>query len=450
MFDRMNKEGDEKMRFDIKRARKGTYPEEHKERTEDRPIEEASVPKIMVIPLSMHIGAPAKPVVEIGDKVKVGTLIGEAAGKISANVHSSVSGEVLAIEERDTANGKSDCVIIKNDYEYKEEPPMIEEGQKLDPDGIRELIRKAGIVGMGGASFPTDVKVSPPDGSAIDTIILNGAECEPYSTADQRLMVEYAGEIIEGLKVIQEIFQIKKTYIAIEDRAQDAIAAMREATADLDETEVKVMTTMYPQGSEKVLIRSLADREVPPGSLPAEIGVFLTNVSTSLAIYDAVRRGRPLTYRITTVTGTPLKEPKNLKVRIGTPVDSLIEDCGGYKEIPGKIINGGPFMGKPLKDDTAPVMKASSIILVQNVKEAKVDERTECIMCSQCLDVCPVNLQPILISNAYENGDIDKAEELGALDCIACGNCSFICPSKIPLLDNIRAAQNEIKARKAG
>lgn len=431
----------------FKTKRKAVHPEYNKERTREKAVERIDAPTIMVYPMSMHIGAPAKPVVEVGEKVKVGTLIGEAQGFISGNVLSSVSGEVISIEDRVGLNGMTTSIIVKNDGEYVEEPPFPEAGKEVSPEVIPELIKRAGIVGMGGATFPTNVKMAPPADKKINTLILNGAECEPYSTADFRTMFEYADEIIEGIRVIDGVFNVDKVYIGIEDNSMEAGEALKKAAAGYDKVEVKVLPAQYPQGSEKQLIENCTGRQVPPGSLPADVGCIVSNVGTFQAIYRAVRLGKPMVERVTTINGTPLAEPKNLLVRIGTPIDDVIDICGGFVEAPKKVIHGGPMMGKTIDDGAIPITKGTTHVTFLTAKEAHEDERIDCIRCSECINVCPVSLQPILISNAYERGDIEKAEQLGAMDCIECGNCSFICPSKIPLLENIRKAKTAIKQK---
>lgn len=441
------------MQFSFMRKQGGSHPEENKHHTRKLPIVDASVPKILIFPVSMHIGAPSKPIVEVGEKVKAGQMIADAGGFISANIYSSVSGEVIAIEKRPSAKGDVDSIIIKNDYQYTKAEPIVEPGksEEMTDDDIIETVRKAGIVGMGGATFPTAVKLSPPPGMTIDTLIVNGAECEPYSTSDNRVMIEHADEIFKGIKVISKLFpKLKKVYIGIEDNKPEALKAMNKVAEAYPKVVVQPLKTMYPQGSEKGLIKNLTGREVPPGGLPAEVRCVVMNTSTIRACYRACEFGEPLIERIVSVSGTPIKEPKNLKVKIGTPMDSLIEDCGGFSEVPGKVLSGGPMMGKPVSDLGVAIIKGTTAITVLTQEEADEGEEKDCIMCSECLNVCPVSLQPILISDAFDRGNLQKAEELGAMDCIECGNCSFICPSKIPLLDNIRAAKAAIKEQEAG
>ena len=424
----------------------GSHPKENKDRTQNAAITTATVPKELVFPVSMHIGKPAKPVVEVGDEVKIGTLLAEADGKISAPVHSSVSGKVTKIEKRPTQSGMAECIVIENDGKDTFIDSIKEEEETNDPKVILEKVVNAGIVGMGGAAFPTAVKLDPPPGSTIDTLIVNGAECEPYSTSDYRVMLEHTDEIIKGIHVVRKLLpKLKIIYIAIEDNKPEAIRMLTDAVKDFSDITVKTLRTMYPQGSVKNLIKNLTGREVKPGGLPSDVSTLVMNISTIRAVYRAVKFGEPLYQRVISVSGTPVKDPKNLLVRIGTPVESLLNDCGGFTEDPAKILSGGPMMGRALADGSIPILKAMTAITVLNAREAKIGEESDCIMCSECINVCPVNLQPILISEAYKRGDVDKAKALGAMDCIECGNCSYICPSKIPLLENIREAKAAIK-----
>ncbi|HLQ75606.1 MAG TPA: electron transport complex subunit RsxC [Alloiococcus sp.] len=438
------------MAFSFMHKEKGSHPNDNKHYTNSKTIVDATVPKLLVFPVSMHIGAPAEPIVEVGERVKAGQMIAKEGGFVSAHVYSSVSGEVVAIEERPSAGGGSvNSIIIKNDYQYIEADPIVEPGHssQMSNDEIIDTVRKAGIVGMGGATFPTAVKLAPPPGKTIDTIILNGAECEPFSTSDHRVMLDFTKEIVKGLELISKLYpQLKQVFIGIEDNKKDAIKALQEETSHLKHVTVQTLKSMYPQGSEKNLIQNLTGREVKPGTLPADNHIVLMNVSTCRAIYRACELGEPLIERIVSVAGAPVKEPKNFKVKIGTPMESLIEDCGGFVDYPGKILSGGPMMGKTVTDLGTPVIKGMTALSILTKQEAQINEREDCIMCAECLHVCPVSLQPILISEAFERGEYEKAKELGAMDCIECGNCSFVCPSNIPLLENIRGAKAAIKA----
>nr|WP_231631576.1 electron transport complex subunit RsxC [Halolactibacillus sp. JCM 19043] len=409
---------------------------------------EAPLSEKMIYPMNMHIGKPAEPIVEVGDDVKMGQLIAEKQGFVSANIYSSVSGTVESIEEKPSMHGPHLAIVIKNDFKDTPAPALTSTQEDLTSQDKLSLIERAGIVGMGGATFPTHVKLSPPKGKAIDTLIINGAECETYSTADHRLMIESAEEIVAGIKELLTLFPIKQTYIAIESNVHDSVCALKQAIGDDERIQIKELETIYPQGAEKRLIKTLVNREVPSGGLPLDVHTIVANVSTVRAAHLAIQKGLPLMDRVTTVTGEPIKDPQNFRVRIGTPIQVLIDACGGFVEKTGKMLHGGPMMGKPITSGQVPITKGTSVISFLPKEEVKVDERTPCIKCAECLNVCPVNLQPILISNAYEQGDIDEAERLGAMDCIDCGNCSYICPANIPLLDNIRQAKTEIKARK--
>lgn len=432
----------------LKYKRRGAYTEERKERTEHKAIVDAPLSDTMIYPLNMHIGKPAEPIVEVGEQVKMGQLIAEKQGFVSANIYATVSGTVEAIKEMPSMHGQNKAIVIQNDFKDTPAPLLVEPHQNLTPQEKLALVEKAGIVGMGGATFPTHVKLSPPKEKQIDTLIINGAECETYSTADHRLMIESADEIIAGVKELLSLFPIKQTYIAIETNVHDSVEALKRAIGDDSRIKIKELETIYPQGAEKRLIKMLVNREVPSGGLPLDVHTIVANVSTVRAVYLAIQKGLPLLERITTLTGEPIKDPKNFRVRIGTPIQVLIDASGGFVSKTGKMLHGGPMMGKPITSGQVPITKGTSVISFLPKEEVKEDERTPCIKCAECLNVCPVNLQPILISNAYEKGDIEEAERLGAMDCIDCGNCSFICPANIPLLDNIRQAKTEIKARK--
>lgn len=432
----------------LKYKLRGAYTEERKERTEHKAIVDAPLSDTMIYPLNMHIGKPAEPIVEVGEQVKMGQLIAEKQGFVSANIYATVSGTVEAIKEMPSMHGQNKAIVIQNDFKDTPAPLLVEPHQNLTPQEKLALVEKAGIVGMGGATFPTHVKLSPPKEKQIDTLIINGAECETYSTADHRLMIESADEIIAGVKELLSLFPIKQTYIAIETNVHDSVEALKRAIGDDSRIKIKELETIYPQGAEKRLIKMLVNREVPSGGLPLDVHTIVANVSTVRAVYLAIQKGLPLLERITTLTGEPIKDPKNFRVRIGTPIQVLIDASGGFVSKTGKMLHGGPMMGKPITSGQVPITKGTSVISFLPKEEVKEDERTPCIKCAECLNVCPVNLQPILISNAYEKGDIEEAERLGAMDCIDCGNCSFICPANIPLLDNIRQAKTEIKARK--
>ncbi|KAB3535923.1 electron transport complex subunit RsxC [Alkaliphilus pronyensis] len=429
----------------------GIHPPEFKEPTAHLPIEKAWEPKTVSIPLQQHIGAPCEAIVKVGDRVTVGQKIGEAKGFVSANVHSSVSGDVKKIEPRPAAGGGDVLsVIIESDGLNEIDPSIKPKApiEELSSKDIIEIIKEAGIVGMGGAAFPTHVKLSPPPEKKIDTIILNGAECEPYLTADHRLMLESPEDIIYGLRAMMKAVNVEKAYIGIEKNKPDAIEAMKKAAANNSNIEVIGLETKYPQGAEKQLIWACTNREVPSGGLPMEVGVIVNNVGTAAQVAKTLKTGLPLIDRITTISGKGIKTPKNLLLKIGVLLSEIIEQCDGYNGEPAKIILGGPMMGLAQYTDEVSLTKGSSGILVFTEEEAKFPDEKPCIRCGKCVEICPAYLQPLHISNFSRNNMMEHAEKYRALDCIECGSCSFICPSKIPLLQAIRLSKRYIIAKK--
>lgn len=427
----------------------GVHPEPCK-LTADRKTEILPLPKQAVFPLSQHIGAPAVPCVQKGDQVLVGTRIAEPGGFMSASIHSSVSGKVAKIDTIVDASGQRKPAIFI-DVEGDEWEPSIDRSDKLvlqstkSREEIIECIKNAGIVGMGGACFPTHVKLSPPKEFSIDTLIINAVECEPYLTADHRLLLEQADQIIIGIKVILKVLGVDRAVIGIEENKPDAIALMRSKTSMVSGIEVMPLKMKYPQGGEKQLIEAVTGRQVPPPpALPASVGCVVQNVGTVFAIYEAVMKNKPLIDRIVTVTGKGLSNPCNLKVRMGTPVSDLIEYAGGMPEDTGKLISGGPMMGRPLLDDTAPVCKGTSgVLLLQEAEAARKEERN-CIRCAKCVQACPMGLEPYLLATASEQSDWQCAEENWIMSCIECGCCQSTCPSRRPLLDWVRLAKNRV------
>ncbi len=427
----------------------GVHPEPNK-LTADRKIETLGLPKQAVFPLSQHIGAPAVPCVQKGDTVMVGTRIAEPGGFMSASIHSSVSGKVAKIDTIVDASGlRKPAIFI--DVEGDEWDPSIDRSDKLvlqcnlSREEIIEKIKNAGVVGMGGACFPTHVKLSPPKDCTIDTLIINAVECEPYLTADHRLMLEYPDQILIGIKVILKVLGIDRAVIGIEANKPDAIELMRTKTAMVSGIEVMPLKMKYPQGGEKQLIEAVTGRQVPPPpALPANVGCVVQNVGTVFAIYEAVMKNKPLFERIVTVTGQELRNPCNLKVRMGTPVSQLIEYAGGMPEDTGKLISGGPMMGRPLLDDTAPVVKGTSGLLMIPESDAIRREERNCIRCAKCVQACPMGLEPYLLATASESSDWECAEENWIMSCIECGCCQSTCPSRRPLLDWVRLAKNRV------
>ncbi len=429
----------------------GIHPPHKKKSTEHKAVEIAVQPKIVYIPLVQHIGAPSTALVAKGDSVKKGQKIGEATGFVSSPIHSSVSGIVKSISPRLVPGGqKVMCVEIENDMqdEVFEDLPKYKSLDDMSGAELLEMIKEAGIVGMGGATFPTHVKLSPPPEKKIDVIILNGAECEPYLTADHRLMLENSEDIVLGLQVLMKILGVSKSYIGIEDNKMDCVEKMSEASAKDKKIEVVAFKTKYPQGAEKQLIFACTKREVPSGGLPADIGAVVCNVATAAQIALTLRTGMPLVERICTVTGSCVAEPKNLLIKMGTLYSEIVEQCGGLSTPARKIISGGPMMGIAQSTLDVPATKGSSGILCLTEKEVQTSEASNCIRCAKCIAICPAKIQPMYISAFSLKMNFEKAEEYKALDCIECGSCSFVCPASRPLLQSIRVAKREIMANR--
>lgn len=401
----------------------------------------------VVIPMNMHLGAPSKPCVAKGDHVKVGQLIGEPVGGLGLPVHASISGEVTAVEPRLTLGaGPVMCVCIQNDFADEwVELKGLGNVENCDPACIVPAIKAAGVCGMGGASFPTHVKLTLPEGKTCDTIILNGAECETFLTADFRLMLEHPQRIVDGLRAEMRALGVRRGVIAIEDNKPEAIEAMRKAAAGRDGVEVAVLRTKYPQGGEKQLINAITGRQVPSGKLPIEVHTIVTNVGTAAAIADAVIDGKPLIERITTVTGC-VEHPANLRIRVGTIVGDVIGECGGYSEEPGKLVLGGGMTGLCAPDDNVPLTKSSGGVVVYNEKDAKSVEEEPCIRCARCVEACPIGLNPYRIKHFADAGDLEGAKANNVMDCILCGCCSYACPSRRWLTASFKVTKDAIAA----
>lgn len=430
----------------------GVHPSENK-LSAASPIKQAELPKQAVFSTYQHIGAPAKPVVAKGDVVKVGTLLAEADGFVSAPVYSSVSGKVNKVDAIVDASGYRRPAIFV-DVEGDEWEESIDRSTKLvklsdrpdlTPQDIVAKIKAAGVVGMGGATFPCHVKLSPPPGTKAEYVIINAVECEPYLTADHRLMLEKADEILVGVALIMKAVGVTKGFIAIENNKPDAIRLMTEKAAAYPEIEVVPLKVKYPQGGEKQLIQAVIGREVPaPPAIPIHVGAVVQNVGTAFAIYEAVMKNKPLIERVITVTGKSVKSPSNFLARIGTPMSTLIDACGGLPEDTGKVIGGGPMMGKALLNLDIPVCKGSSGLLIMNEKEARRGEEQPCIRCAKCVDACPMGLAPYLLATSSAFRNWEKAEQNNIVSCIECGSCQFTCPSNRQLLDNIRVGKSTV------
>jgi len=433
----------------------GIHPPENKI-TKDQPVKELAPGKEVKILLSQHIGAPAEPVVAKGDQVKVGTLIGKGSSFISANIHSSVSGTVTKIDQISDVTGyKRTAVIIKvegDDWvESVDRSPELVKEITLEPKEIVDRINNAGIVGKGGAAFPTQVKYTiPKTGQTVDTLVINGVECEPYLTADHRIMLERADEVVVGIRIMMKTLGVKRAIVGIEANKMDAVAALEKASGEYENIQITPLKVQYPQGAEKQLIQAVLGREVPSGKLPLDAGCVVNNVGTALAIYEAVQKNKPFVDRVVTTTGKALKNPGNFKVRVGTSFDTLLAEAGGLPEGTGKVIAGGPMMGKAVSSTDIPVTKGTSGILVMEGAEAARKTTMNCIRCGKCVESCPMGLEPYLLEMLSRKDDFDKGEANHALDCIECGSCQFICPSGRPLLDYIRYGKQNILRIKRG
>jgi len=428
----------------------GVHPEENK-LSFNAPIEVLPLPKQAIIPMGQNLGVPSKPIINRGDQVKVGQLIAEACGFISTNIHSPVSGKVLKIDNVIDSSGYKRPGIVINVVgdewdESIDRSEEIKEGIELDSKEIIEKIKEKGLVGMGGAAFPTYVKLTPPPGKGADYLLINGVECEPYLTSDHRLMLEKGKEILIGTKILMKALNVDKAIIGIENNKPDAINHISELAKDFEGIRVQALKVQYPQGGEKQLIKAALNREVPSGKLPIEVGCVVQNVGTANAVYEAVQKNKPLIERVVTVTGKGVKKPSNLLVRIGTPLQDLIDAVEGLPETTGKIINGGPMMGKALASLEIPVVKGTSGVLLMENSESKRKPENPCIRCSKCTYVCPMGLEPFLLVKASKLAMYDMAEKEMVMDCIECGSCQYTCPSSIPLLDYLRLGKTMVGA----
>lgn len=429
--------------------RGGIHPYEGKELSKDHPIEKYLPKGDLVYPLSQHIGAPSVPCVKKGDTVLAGQKIADAGGFVSVPLHASVSGTVKGIEKRLNATGSMvDCIVIENDQQYQETEFQEARLEDLTKEEILNRIKEGGVVGMGGAGFPTHVKLAPKDPSKIEYILVNGAECEPYITSDYRRMIEEPEKVVKGLQVILTLFDSAKGYICIEDNKPDCIAKMKELVKDIDRIEVKEMMTKYPQGGERTLIYAATGREINSSMLPADVGCVVDNVETVISVYKAVILGRPVNSRVVTVTGDGIKEPKNLLVLAGTDMSELVDAVGGLKGKIAKAISGGPMMGFALYDLHVPCTKTTSAFLFLEhdaVSEAQ-EIQTACINCGRCVSVCPGHVLPARLAKLAERGDMAGFEALDGMECCECGCCSYICPAKRPLTQSIKSMRKMVLA----
>ena len=430
----------------------GLHPKEHKDYSKDKPIEVLPAPKEVCMPMVQHVGAPSKPVVAKGDKVKLGQVVGEPMGYVSVPVHASVSGKVTKVELSNHPLGKrAMAVFIENDGEdlWEEGLNQRRNFEQFSASELLEMVRQAGIAGLGGAGFPTHVKLKPPKDKPIDALVINGAECEPYLTSDDRLMVEHAEEIIGGTLILMKILTVSRGFVGIEENKPVAFEKMASAASKFPNISVRLLPVKYPQGAEKQLIQVLTGRTVPSGGLPLDVGVVCDNVGTAKAVFDAIRLARPLVERVVTVTGDGVKRPGNYLTRIGTPMRWLLEKA---EFLPGdnKFITGGPMMGVAFADLDVPVIKGTTGIVA--FRRAQEYTGRPCIRCGRCVRVCPILLQPYLLSVLSESGDFKKAEETALYDCYECGCCAYVCPAKRPIVHQVKLAKEWLakeKARKA-
>jgi electron transport complex protein RnfC len=438
----------------LKTFKGGIHPPYGKELASGKATRHAPIPAEVVIHLSLsqHIGAPCESLVKAGDRVEVGQKIGQSEAFVSAPVHSSVAGTVKEIAEVANFTGAEvKSVVITAD---ENQPDFARKAGKdlasLSDDEVREIAREAGLVGMAGAAFPTHVKIAPPTDKPVDTVIINGCECEPFLTCDHRLMLERASDLVEGLKLIMVAVKAKKGIIGIEANKMDAVKELSSAVQGEEGLSVEVVETKFPGGAEKMLISAITGRKVPPGKLPSEVGCQVQNVGTAVALFEAAAWGKPLYERIVTVTGPGIKEPGNLLTRIGTPIYKLMQACGGYQGSPAKVIVGGPMTGWAQTELHTPVVKGTSGVVVLTSDMVDMGEEEECVRCGKCVDVCPMFLLPNFIVQAVKNNEWDKAEMWGALNCFECGCCTFTCPAHIFHVDYVRRAKKDIEALKRG
>ncbi len=426
----------------------GIHPAENK-MSATAEIQTLPLPKQVSIPLAQHIGAPAVPVVKRGDMVKTGTLIAKAGGFVSANIHSSVSGKVKKFDEvMDTSGYKKPCIIIDVDGDEWEESinrdTELNKDLSATPEEIRQKVMDAGIVGLGGATFPSHIKLFVPDGKKVEYLVINAVECEPYLTADHRVMLEKPHEIMVGVSLMMKTVGVSNAIIGIENNKPDAIKLLREVAQEYQGIKIEPLKVQYPQGGEKQLIKAVLNREVPSGGLPLDVGCVVQNVGTAVAIYEAVQKNKPLIERVVTVTGKSVKNPINVLTRIGTSAEALIEAAGGLPKDTGKIVNGGPMMGKAISETNIPVTKGTSGILIFSKKESKRVKSSNCIRCARCTFVCPQGLEPFNLKNLTNVNNWESLEKEHVTDCIECGSCSYTCPAGLPLLDYIRLGKSTV------
>ncbi|MFI5359194.1 MAG: electron transport complex subunit RsxC [Halanaerobiales bacterium] len=432
--------------------KQGIYLEENKSLTSDKPLKKANRPAQVIIPMQQHIGVPCKPLVKRGDHVEMGEKIGDIDGFISAPIHSSVSGTVKEIRTVLTPEGKlCEAVVIEADPEDRLAEGISVKGdlEDLNPDEIIDIIREAGIVGMGGATFPTHAKLRIPEGKKAEYLIINGAECEPFLTGDYRLMLERPEDIVYGMKALMKAIGAEKGIIGIEDNKADAIETLQRAIDGENNIEIKKLITKYPQGGERMLIKAILNREVPAKGLPIDVGVIVNNIATAVAVADAIKKGMPLIERSVTISGPGVNEPVNLIFRIGTPIEELLAEAGGLTADAAKVIIGGPMTGCAQPHLEISATKGTTGIIVLTENEVEAFDPQPCIRCARCVDACPELLMPLNLARYAEHGMLEQLEKYQVLSCIECGICSYVCPARRPLLHNIRIGKAEVMAKNA-
>ncbi len=433
-------------------SRGGVHPPGKKYLTSSKSIKNAVIPNVSVVPLSQHLGSPAECLVAVGDTVTEGMLIGKSTGFISGSIHSPVPGTVKEIKDIYLPNGmlsKAVCIELEGEFDRLGKEQHERSWKDFTKEELLSIIADNGIVGLGGATFPVHVKLSVPKGKKAEYFVVNGVECEPYLTADHRLMLERAEKIVEGISIISKIVEPEKLAMGIEINKPDAIESMEKAAAAAGlPLEIVPLVVKYPQGDEKQLLEAITGREVPSGALPIDIGCVVSNVGTVHAVYEAVVLAKPLIERVLTVTGGAITNPQNLKVRIGTPISSIIEECGGFSEVPEKVIVGGPMMGFAIYDLDTPVIKGTSGILALTSSEVHGAVRTSCISCGRCIRACPMGLNPTTLFKSIDHGEYAEASEMGLMDCKECGSCGFVCPARIPLIQGMRLGKRMLRKKK--
>jgi electron transport complex protein RnfC len=438
--------------FKLFKIRGGVHPQDRKSLSAEQAIEPLPMPPLLHIPLQQHIGAPAEPLVRRGERVKKGQMLARSQGAISAPVHAPTSGRIMGVGGY-PAHHPSGLLVrtitLQPDGEdtWVDSLDPVADPFELEPEEIARRVAEAGIVGMGGATFPSAVKLNLRNRYALHTLVINGAECEPYLTCDDRLMRELPTKVLDGVRLMARALDVKRIIVAIENNKPQAQAAMRQAAEGFDGISVVGLPTRYPMGSEKHLVQTLTGRETPARGLTADMGVVVHNVATALAVHEALRFGRPLVARVMTVTGGAIRQPKNLLVPLGTPLAHLVDFCGGFKTDPARLVSGGPMMGQPLPDTRVPAVKGSNGLLALTAQESASAEEMPCIRCASCVQACPCGLVPLEMSAHIRSGGLDNAVKLGLLDCIACGSCSYACPSHIPLVQYFNYAKGELAAR---